>query len=336
MNYGFHRVIKPKGVVPQAADIVDSEPVIKDPYEMILSVDTLNLDASSMNQIREKYPQTIEGRIKEIVQMRGKMHNPDTNSGGVLIGRVKEMGEGLQKKYDLKTDEIIVPLTSLTAIPLYIENISGVRGDHVYVHGSAVLFDCYPYSRIPKDMKPNMALSALDISSIVPQIFRSVKDNDRVLVMGCGKAGMTAMSAAKKVAPDCHIIGMDKSFDQIKIAEELGYAEHLLKMDATQQENVFRNIQAYTKGEFCDLVINCTTATNAETSAILAAKEHGTIYFFSMTTQFDKAALGTDATGKDVTMIIGNGVAEGQAEETFKLLRGDRKLRAIFERLYSE
>ena len=47
MNYGFHRVVEPKGVVPQAAYIVDNTPLIKDPSEIILHVDTLNLDASS-------------------------------------------------------------------------------------------------------------------------------------------------------------------------------------------------------------------------------------------------------------------------------------------------
>ena len=53
-----------------------------------------------------------------------------------------------------------------------------------------------------------------------------------------------------------------------------------------------------------------------------------------MATAFDKAALGTDATGKDVTMIIGNGVAEGQAEKMFALLRVDAKLRKYFENLH--
>ena len=30
--------------------------------------------------------------IKDIVDKRGKMHNPKTSSGGVLLGTVKEIG----------------------------------------------------------------------------------------------------------------------------------------------------------------------------------------------------------------------------------------------------
>jgi L-erythro-3,5-diaminohexanoate dehydrogenase len=335
MNYGFHRVLKPKGVVPQAAYIVDNSPFIMDPSEIILRVDTLNLDASSMKNIREEYHDPI-GRMWDIDLERGKMHNSDTNSGGVCFGRVEEIGKSLQRKYDLKTGEEIIPITSLTALPLYIESIKGIKGDQVDVDGYAVLFESYPYSKIPEDMSPKMALSAIDISSLVPQVYRNVKDHSTVLIMGCGKAGLTAMSAIRKVAPNCRIIGMDYSDVQLRVADELGHANHLIKMDATQQENVYREIEKVTHAKFCDLTINCVTVENTEASTILSTKPHGKILFFGMRTRFDKASLGTDATGKDVEMIIGNGVAEKQAEETFNLLREDKKLRAIFERLYSE
>jgi L-erythro-3,5-diaminohexanoate dehydrogenase len=336
MNYGFHRVIKPKGVIPQAAEIVDGEPIIKNPYELLLEVYTLNLDASSMKQIRDNYPENIQGRIMEIVKSRGKMHNPDTNSGGVLIGRVKEIGENFPNKYDLKTGEEIIPVASLTAIPLYLEDINGIKGDQVDVKGYAIVLPCYPLTRIPEDMSPKLALAAVDISSLVPQVYRNVKDYSTVLILGCGNAGRTAMSAIRKVAPNCKIIGIDYSDTQLKIIEGMGYADHLLKVDATQQETVHREIEKLTHGKYCDLVINCVNVENTETSSILAAKPYpyGKILFFCMRTRFDKASLGTDATGKDVQMIIGNGVAENQVEETFNLIREDEKLRRVLEKLF--
>ena len=34
-------------------------------------------------------------RILEIVSARGKMHNPETDSGGILTGTVAAVGEGV-------------------------------------------------------------------------------------------------------------------------------------------------------------------------------------------------------------------------------------------------
>ena len=37
----------------------------------------------------------MAARILEIVEARGKMHNPDTDSGGILMGTVTAVGERL-------------------------------------------------------------------------------------------------------------------------------------------------------------------------------------------------------------------------------------------------
>jgi L-erythro-3,5-diaminohexanoate dehydrogenase len=54
-----------------------------------------------------------------------------------------------------------------------------------------------------------------------------------------------------------------------------------------------------------------------------------------MATSFTKAALGAEGVGKDVNMIIGNGYTEGHAEISLEILRENKKLRKIFERLYT-
>jgi hypothetical protein len=50
-----------------------------------------------------------------------------------------------------------------------------------------------------------------------------------------------------------------------------------------------------------------------------------------MATRFDQAALATDSLGKDVTMLIGNGVAEAQVEETISLVSAHADLRSFLE-----
>ena len=42
-------------------------------------------------------------------------------------------------------------------------------------------------------------------------------------------------------------------------------------------------------------------------ASILACRDRGLVYFFSMAVSFTKAALGAEGVGKDVDMFIGNG-----------------------------
>ena len=89
-RYGLHRVLEPKGVMPQPAHRLDARPVCHD-NELLIEVDCLNIDSASFTQLKEAAggdPERVKERILRIVAERGKMHNPVTNSGGMLIGRV--------------------------------------------------------------------------------------------------------------------------------------------------------------------------------------------------------------------------------------------------------
>lgn len=83
-----------------------------------------------------------------------------------------------------------------------------------------------------------------------------------------------------------------------------------------------------------DVVFNCVNVPNTELSSILPTRDQGLVYFFSMATNFAKAALGAEGVGKDVTMIVGNGYTRGHAEITLWELRENEKLRKLFETRY--
>ena len=91
--------------------------------------------------------------------------------------------------------------------------------------------------------------------------------------------------------------------------------------DATRSEPVLEQVAAVTDGALCDLVLNCVNVPDTEATSILCARRQGTVVFYSMATRFDRAALGTDATDNDVRLVIGNGIAENQAEMTLDLFR---------------
>jgi len=93
-------------------------------------------------------------------------------------------------------------------------------------------------------------------------------------------------------------------------------------------------VSAVTQGQLADVVINCVNVQDTEMGSILATREGGRIYFFSMATSFTAAALGAEGVGKDVEMIVGNGYAKGHAELSLDLLRESPRLRQLFEELY--
>jgi len=92
--YGLRRVVRPKGVLPQQAEALDPGLALGDD-ELLIDVEHLNIDAASFRQLwtaAQKDAQVLTALVTEIVRNRGKMHNPVTGSGGMLIGRVSRIG----------------------------------------------------------------------------------------------------------------------------------------------------------------------------------------------------------------------------------------------------
>jgi L-erythro-3,5-diaminohexanoate dehydrogenase len=70
-------------------------------------------------------------------------------------------------------------------------------------------------------------------------------------------------------------------------------------------------------------------------TSILATKDRGTVYFFSMATSFTKAALGAEGIKKDVMMLIGNGYTLNHASITLDIMRESKVLHDLFMKRYA-
>lgn len=337
--YGTHRVISPKGVLPQPADVIDNTMEIYD-NEVLIDVKTLNIDSASFTEIEKRAGGDIE-KIKQtmldIVAKAGKHKNPWTGSGGMLIGTVKEIGPAYEG--NLKVGDKIATLVSLSLTPLVIEEILEVRPeiDQVDIKGQAILFQSGIYAVLPNDIPEGLALSALDVAGAPAQTAKYVKPGQTVVVVGgCGKSGILVTYEAKKRAGVTgKVIVVGHSEKTLDVARRVGYADEYVCADATDAVDVYEKISALTDGKLADVVINCVNVENTEMSCILACKQHGLVYFFSMATSFTKAALGAEGVGKDIEMIVGNGYCEGHAEETLEILRESKPIRDLFSELYA-
>jgi len=337
--YGTHRVISPKGVLPQPADVIDNTMEIYD-NEVLIDVQTLNVDSASFTQIEnqaEGNVEEIKKIMKGIVAKAGKHKNPVTGSGGMLIGTVKEVGPAYVE--DLKVGDKIATLVSLSLTPLVIEEIYDVRPDidQVDIKGQAILFQSGIYAKIPTDMPEGLALSALDVAGAPAQTAKLVKPGDKVVVIGGGgKSGLLCLYEAKKRAGVTgKVICVGHSERSTNRAKDLNLADAYISADATDAVGMYNKIHELTDGELADIVINCVNIENTEMASILSCKDGGTVYFFSMATSFTKAALGAEGVGKDVNMIVGNGYTKGHAEITLQVLRESEPLKKLFQEMYA-
>lgn len=341
-KYGTHRVIEPQGVLPQPALKISNDIEIYD-NEILIDVLALNIDSASFKQLREEAGgevEKIKAKILEIVNERGKMQNPVTGSGGMLIGRVEKIGDALIEKTDIKVGDKIATLVSLSLTPLRIDEILSVKPeiDRVEIKGKAILFESGIYAKLPEDMEETLALAALDVAGAPAQTAKLVKPGQSVLILGAGgKSGMLcSYEAMKRVGPTGRVIGVVRSLKDEQRLKKLGLCHRIIIADAQKPVEILNKILEANGGKEVDIAINCVNVPNTEMSTILPVKDEGIAYFFSMATSFTKAALGAEGVGKDITMIMGNGYTKGHAEITLQELRENKALRKAFEELYAK
>jgi L-erythro-3,5-diaminohexanoate dehydrogenase len=336
---GLHRVLEPVGVLPQMALRLDTDPVIRDD-EVRLRVQRLNLDAASFRQLAEKHGgdgAAVRAEVLEIVRSRGKMHNPVTGSGGMLVGTVEEVGEG--SPLGLEVGDRIATLVSLTLTPLVIEDDLARwdgRSEQVPVDGYAILFGRSIAARLPDDLAPELALAVMDVCgapALTERHVRTYADAVVAVIGAAGKSGSLCAAVARRAGASS-VIGVVPHEQEAALLREAGIADHVVVCDARDPVALRDAVSA--AGGPADVSVVCVDVPGCEGGAILATAAGGTIVFFSMATSFSAAALGAEGLAADVTMIVGNGYTPGHADLALDLLRTTPAVRAMFERRLGE
>ena len=145
---------------------------------MLIAVETLNLDAASFRQLSEKHGgdgDAVRAEVLDIVATRGKMQNPVTGSGGMLIGTVAEVGP--DSPLGLSVGDRVATLVSLSLTPLTLTD--GLarwdgRSERVPAQGTAVLFGRSIAARLPDDLSPDLALMVMDVCGAPALVARVV------------------------------------------------------------------------------------------------------------------------------------------------------------------
>jgi L-erythro-3,5-diaminohexanoate dehydrogenase len=268
-------------------------------------------------------------RIREIVLARGKMHNPETDSGGVALGTVVAVGEDYIDPPAV--GDRIVTLASLTLTPLRIDAVTGLDPDsaQIEVEGTAFVFDSAPWGPLPDDIPVSTALEVYDVYGAGSHVRDLAHEGGTVCVMGAGHAGKLAMAAAKEVVRDGTVVCLDVDPAAVHRAHELGLCDIGLAVDLRNPGETVRAMADAGAPE-ADLTVVVVNAGGCEPAAILATREGGTVLFFSMATSFQTAALTADGMARDVKMLVGSGYTPDVGAYSLELLRRTPALQKAF------
>jgi L-erythro-3,5-diaminohexanoate dehydrogenase len=368
---GLNRVVDPAerlaGVLPQAAWRLDSSPRLG-ADEVRIRVDRLNLDAASYRQLSDGCDgdgDAIRAAVREIIDSRGKMHNPVTGSGGMLTGVVEEAGP--ESPLGLKPGDRVATLVSLTLTPLKIyDGLARWDGlsEQVPCDGHAILFARSIAAVLPDDLPAPVALAVMDVCG-APALTQRVVErwggaegedcrrqsfgtpatisprppaaNSRgpvVAILGAaGKSGSLSAAAAR-AAGARHIIGVVPTEAEAGLLREAcdiaPLVDEIVIADARRPVPLAEAVAS--AGGPADVTVVCVDVAGCEGGAILATAQGGTVIFFSMATSFSAAALGAEGLAADVTMLVGNGYTPGHAELALNLIRSNEAVRTLFAR----
>ena len=323
-TFGMNRVLEPQHVLPTSAWKLDNSRDIY-PDEMRISINRIHLEGTSFKQICTEtnyIEEKIKQKIVDITIRRGKLHNPITDTGGLVCGIVEEIGEEYENTQGLEVGDRVIVNASLASIPLHIENIESIdyTFNQVEASGYAIAHD--KIQLVPLDAEDDLTaklfLFVLDQSGTMLRLSELAEGKSRFLIVGNNmitnllfgyairrKVGVEAEIAClldKKTGITLSGGGVDKLL--AKVFNKIHFLDILKPIEA------FKILRADGADEF-DLSVNCAEIPGAETINLLATKQGGTVMFANLINNLNIALYITESISKDLDIRSAEGFLPG-------------------------
>lgn len=338
-NFGLSRVLEPRGVVPSTAWKVDNNPKVGN-GEARIKLERINVEWDSFQQIANSCSfddAKVKLKIMDIVEKRGKMHNPFTGTGGILMGTVDEISPDLKKTAALSEGDKIYSLTSLCGVPMKIDKILDIDYNYgqVMCEGHAILFDASPAHKWDDSVSADYTLHAINEAGCPYSAHELAKicDAKKVVIMGINSITTVIYAAAiKKASPDCQVIAiMDENIRESLTRDEIVELMKPLVDDTWfvdlsdpvhSQQKIYGMENIKGDNDFdADIVIVAEDIFGAETLAVFLAKEAGYIYFTTVKSHYDIAQTVAETMGKYVITYTFDQYIENYPKFTIELIK---------------
>ena len=323
-NFGADRVIEPKGAVPVTAWRIDNRREIGS-AEIRIRLETVHVEWDNFNQICSHcgYDEVkIKARIMQIIDERGKLHNPYTGSGGLFMGVIDEVGEDVELG-DLKVGDRVFSLSSLTGVAMHVETITEVDLNYgqIICTGYVICFETTTIIKYDGKTDPKYLLSAIDEEGNFLGVQQTIEARKAQRVAIIGGNPVTVLMYAQMLT-DCygkgnHVIAIMEKSSLRNLTEQELTAAFLPVIKQTYFVDISHPIESYEKilskqedRQPMDAVINLEDILGSETIATLLVKEKGIVFYTSLKNNYSVGILVSDCLGKEVVTYALEGYVE--------------------------
>ena len=330
-TFGLNRVIEPIDAVPVTAWRVDNRREIS-PDECRISLKRIHLERDCFQQFCSECgfdEAKIIAKILDIVNRRGKLHNPFTNTAGQFYGIIEEMGSVFKEASPYQVGDAIFCLTTMTAHPIFIDKIHDIDYNYgeLTVSGYGIVFKSSPLTTIPPALQLNYTMATFDEAASLNSIYHVSHQGKRYLVIGKDLiSSITYVCAIRKaVGENCYItVILDEdgigTLTTQQVKEELGRWVHSSYiLNVTQPIDASEIVLKEEKEQY-DLTVNCEDLMGSEILSVILTRNKGKLYFTSLKNTFMQSILIAESMSKQVeTFVLGQYVI-GYEKFTFDLL----------------
>ena len=334
-DFGVSRVMEPKGAVPATAWKLDNQRQIS-PKEIRIRLEKVHIEWDNFNQICSHcgYDEMrIKARIMQIIEERGKLHNPFTGSGGLFMGTIEEIGSEVDAE-GLKVGDRVFSQSSITGMAMHIDRIT--RFDFNYgqmeCQGYVICFEATSLIRYTGEVSAKYLLTAIDEEGNFLGVRQAVSEGnvERAVIIG-GNLVTTLLYA--QILRDCFgentrlTAVLDKhSLGNLTEAEIISafqpVIEHTCFVDLSQPLEAWQQIMDEERNDQpVDAVINLEDISGSETLATLLVREHGTVFYASLQNNYSVGILVADSMGKEVTPYALDGFDKDAYDYAVKLIQ---------------
>ncbi|MDD2562526.1 MAG: sigma-54 dependent transcriptional regulator, partial [Eubacteriales bacterium] len=264
----------------------------------------------------------------DLVIRRGKLHNPVTDTGGVVYGVVEEIGSKYNNEKGLQVGDEVICNASTAAIPLYISRITNINMAYSQVdaEGYAILFDDFPVVKPPEDIPINLLLYAYDESGTLYAVNQEAKGKTHFLVVGNNLLTnlLFGIAVRKATGSDAQVVCLfDKRTDIMFKGKQI---DELLNTTFTEIHfvNILRPLECLQKLNaegLYDMSINCADIPGAETVNILATRYGGTVFFANLINNYNIAVYITESISRQLSLRCAEGYLETYDEFDIEIIR---------------
>lgn len=330
IKYGIQRVLEPQHVLPTSAWKLDNGRTIY-PNELKVSIKRIHLEGTGFKQICTEFnddDKKIKQAIIDMVIRRGKLHNPVTDTGGLVFGVVEEIGKDYENSKGLKAGDLVICNASAASMPMYIESISNVDRayNQVEAKGYVIAHDKIPIVKAMDDISSDMLMFAFDQSGTLYRLKTLIKGKERFLIVGNSMLTnlLYGHVIRRELGNKCEITCLLDKKSNTRITGNS--IDELIKItfDEVSYLDILRPVESIEKldaDSYYDLSVNCAEIPGAETINILATKPGGTVLFANLINNLNIAIYITESISKPLDVRGAEGYLDGYADFDIELVR---------------